>query len=155
MTIPSRSTAVVFGRLLPRELRLNAARRQATGLQVLTIDQLACRLAGGFWRSIDDEALRKALQIALEQTQLGELDEIKLLPGMVDACAGTLRKVWTSRIDLHTYADHPRLASVAVLEAALLLLLPPGMKRPESLLIWLLQESSIPRRSLEWSTSTE
>ncbi len=129
----TRATAVVFGRLQSRELRLAAARSRVAGLQVMTMEQLACRLAGGFLRPIDDEALRKALQIALAETPLGELDKIKLLPGMVDACVGTLRKVWTARIDLANAGDHPRLASLAALEGALLAALPPGMKRPGEL----------------------
>jgi hypothetical protein len=128
MSAPVRNTAVVFGRLQSRELRLTAARHRAAGLQVMTLEQLACRLAGGFCRPIDDEALRKALQAALEGTALGELDEIKLLPGMVDACVGTLRKVWTARIDLSDSGNHPRLASLAALETALLALLPSGMR---------------------------
>lgn len=133
MSAPTRNTAVVFGRLQSRELRLTAARSRAAGLQVMTIEQLACRLAGGFCRPIDDEALRKALQTALQETALGELEEIKLLPGMVDACVGTLRKVWTARIDLTNSGDHARLASLAALENALLVLLPSGMKRPGEL----------------------
>lgn len=133
MSAHERSTAVVFGRLQSRELRLAAARNRTAGLQVMTIEQVACRLAGGFQKAIEDEALRKALQTALPQTQLGELDAIKLLPGMVDACVGTLRKVWTARIDLAPADNHPRLASLAALEAAVLALLPPSMKRPGEL----------------------
>ncbi|MDP9933494.1 PD-(D/E)XK nuclease family protein [Variovorax paradoxus] len=133
MSAPVRNTAVVFGRLQSRELRLVAARNRAAGLQVMTIEQLACRLAGGFCRPVEDGALRKALQTALGQTALGELEEIKLLPGMVDACVGTLRKVWTARIDLSSSGEHPRLASLAALETALLALLPAGMKRPGEL----------------------
>jgi len=98
----------------------------------MTIEQLACRLAGGFAQPIEDEALRRALQGALPVTELGELDGIKLLPGMVDACVHTLRKVWTSRTDLAT-GTHPRLASLAKLEHAVLDRLPVAMKRPGEL----------------------
>src|SRR6185295_2071613 len=133
MNAPVRRTAVVFGRLQSRELRLRAAREHDHGLQVMTMEQLACRLAGGFSRPIDDEALRTCLQAALPQTELGELDAIKMLPGMVDACVDTLRKVWTSRIDLAASGDHPRLASLARLEAAVVDSLPSGMKRPGEL----------------------
>jgi hypothetical protein len=132
MSEPVRRTVVVFGRLQSRELRLDAARNRTAGLQVMTMEQLACRLAGGFSRPIEDEALRTSLQKALADTPLGELDAIKALPGMVEACVGTLRKVWTARIDLAT-GDHPRLASLAALESALLPLLPSGMKRPGEL----------------------
>lgn len=130
MSAPTRRTAVVFSRLQSREQRLEAARKGMAGLQVMTIEQLACRVAGGFFRPIEDDALRKALQASLPQTSLGELDEIKLLPGMVDACVGTLRKAWTARINLATASDHPRLQSLNALEGAVLALLPAGMKRP-------------------------
>jgi hypothetical protein len=133
MNEPARRTAVVFGKLQSRELRLTAARQRDHGLQVMTMEQLACRLAGGFSRPIEDEALRTGLQAALPQTELGELDAIKMLPGMVDACVDTFRKVWTSRIDLTASGDHPRLTSLARLESAVLDSLPSGMKRPGEL----------------------
>ena len=132
MSVPARQTAVVFGRHQSRELRLGAARERRTGLQVMTIEQLACRLARGFAQPMEDEALRRALQEALPVKELGELNGIKLLPGMVDACVDTLRKVWTSRTDLAT-GTHPRLASLAKLEHAVLDRLPVAMKRPGEL----------------------
>lgn len=132
MSEPMRRTMVVFGRLQSRELRLEAARKRIAGIQVMTMEQLACRLAGGFSRPIEDESLRVALQKALADTTLGELDAIKALPGMVDACVGTLRKAWTAQIDLAA-GDNARLASLAALESALLPLLPSGMKRPGEL----------------------
>src|SRR6185369_10880373 len=126
MNAPARRTAVVFGRLQSRELRLRAARERDHGLQVMTMEQLACRLAGGFNRPIEDEALRTCLQAALPQTELGELDAIKMLPGMVDACVDTFRKVWTSRIGLPASGGHPRLVSLARLEVVVLNALPSG-----------------------------
>lgn len=128
-----RRTVIVFGRLQARELRLAAARNRQHGLQMVTMEQLACRLAGGFHRAIDDEELRKAIQATLPVSNLGELEPIKLLPGMVDACVDTLRKVWTSKVDLHVPDGHPRLQSIATLEEAVLQLIPPGMKRPADL----------------------
>ncbi len=86
-----RRTVVVHGRLAMRELRLSAARERRHGLQVMTFEQLAARLAGGMSQAIDDEALRAAIQEALPLTPLGELDAIKDLPGMVGAAADTLR----------------------------------------------------------------
>jgi RecB family exonuclease len=133
MRAPERHTKVVFGRLQARELRLDAARQRQHGLQVLTIEQLACRLAGGFHQAIDDEALRRAIQSALPGTELGELNAIKLLPGMVDACVDSLRKVWTAQIDLHASDAHPRLVAMEALEASVLAGLPTGMTRPGEL----------------------
>src|SRR6266404_38295 len=129
-----RRTIVVHGRLAMRELRLNAARNREHGLQIMSFEQLAVRLAGGFAKPIDDESLRAAIQIVLPTTALGELDSIKLLPGMIKASADTLYKAWRAGIDLAARAwEHPRLDSIARLEAAVLAQLPPGMMRPAEL----------------------
>jgi len=117
-----------------RELRLNAARNRGHGLQIMSFEQLAVRLAGGFAKPIDDESLRAAIQIVLPATALGELDSIKLLPGMIKASADTLYKAWRAGINLSARAgEHPRLDSIARLEAAVLAQLPPGMMRPADL----------------------
>jgi hypothetical protein len=127
----SRHTIVTHGLLAKRDLRLEVARACLHGRQLMTFEALACRLAGGFSAAIDDETLRDAIQHALPETELGELEKIKLLPGMVDAAAGTLRKVWRSEIDLQGRADeHPRISSVAKLEEAVLTRLPASMMRP-------------------------
>ena len=100
----------------------------------MSFEQLAVRLAGGFARRIEDESLRAAIQTVLSSTPLGELESIKLLPGMVDASADTLHKAWRAGIDLAARAwDHPRLDSIARLETAVLARLPPGMMRPADL----------------------
>ena len=131
MTIAHRSTLVVHGRLAMRESRLAASRDSRHGLQVLSFEQAAVRLAGGFVRPIDDESLRAAIQAALPITPMGELESIKALPGMIDAAADTLHKVWRAGIDLVAReADHPRLGAIARLEVAVLDQLPPGMMRP-------------------------
>jgi len=97
----------------------------------MSFEQAAVRLAGGFARPIDDESLRAAIQVALHVTPMGELESIKALPGMIDAAADTLHKAWRAGIDLVAReADHPRLAAIARLEAAVLDQLPPGMMRP-------------------------
>ena len=129
-----RRTIVAHGRLGMRELRLDAARARRHGLQVMTFEQLAVRLAGGLARPIDDDALHEAVKAVLPETALGELDDIKALPGMVSAAADTLRKAWRAGIDLQARAgEHPRLGSVAVLEAAVVQTLPLAMMRPADL----------------------
>lgn len=133
-TLSNRRTIVAHGRLAMRELLLDAARQRRHGVQIMSFEQLAVRLAGGFARPIDDECLRTAIQAVLPDTTLGELESIKLLPGMVDAAADTLHKAWRAGIDLAARAgDHPRLDSIARLEAAVLAQLPPGMMRPTDL----------------------
>ncbi|MGK2742422.1 3'-5' exonuclease [Tepidicaulis sp. LMO-SS28] len=104
-----------------REIRLRAARDRLHGLQVMTFEHLAARLAGGFSRPIDNESLRAAIQQALPETELGELDGIKQLPGMVDAAADTFHKAWRAGLNLAARAgDHPRIQSIARLEEAVL-----------------------------------
>ena len=129
-----RRTAIAHSRLAMREQRLAAARERRHGLQVMTFEQLAARLAGGFSRPIDDDALREAIGSVLPHTGLGEMDGIKALPGMVNAAADTLRKAWRAGIDLESRAgEHPRLGSIAALEEAALDALPPAVKRPADL----------------------
>ena len=65
MIIAYRSTLVVHGRLAMREARLAAGREKRQGLQIMSFEQAAVRLAGGFVRPIDDESLRTAIQAAL------------------------------------------------------------------------------------------
>ncbi len=129
-----RRTVVAHSRLAMREFRLDAARERRHGLQVITFELLAARLAGGFSRPIGDDALREAIGSVLPDTELGELDGIKALPGTVNAAADTLRKAWRAGIDLGSRAGaHPRLGSIAALEEAALEALPPAMKRPADL----------------------
>ena len=126
-----RKTYVAHGRLAVEEIRLDAARNQRHGTQVMTFEQLAVRLAGGFARAIDAAALRNAIQQALPVTDLGELESIKTLPGFISAAADTLHKVWRVGMDLSAGAgDHPRLKAMAQLEAAVLDRLPFAMQRP-------------------------
>lgn len=129
-----RRTIVVQGRLALRDARLGAARRRDHGLQVMTFEQLAVRLAGGFAGPVDDEALRITLIAVLPELALGELDGVKDLPGMVDAASNSLQKTWRAGIDLAARAyTNPRLKSLATLEAAVLARLPAGMMRPGDL----------------------
>lgn len=123
-----------------RELRLAAAREHHHGLQIMTFEQLAARLAGGLSRPIDDETLRATIQAVLPDVALGELDSLKSLPGMVGAATDTLRKVWRAGVDLQARGgEHPRIASIASLEEAVLAALPPAMMRPVDLVAAALQ----------------
>jgi hypothetical protein len=128
----SRRTVVVHGRLAMADQRLAAARRGEHGVQVLSVESMVARLAGGFAQAIDDETLKGVLKDALANTELGELDPIKSLPGMVDAAAETLRKAWSADYGLDE-ACSGRIASVARLERAVLARIPHGMMRPADL----------------------
>jgi hypothetical protein len=94
--------------------------------------QLAARLAGGLLRPIDPDHLKIAVRKSLAAVQLGELEPIKQLPGMVRAVVGTLDKVWNAGIELSRQA-HPRLQALRSLEEVVLRRLPPYMKRPQEL----------------------
>lgn len=85
-------------------------------------------------RPVDGDTLREAVHDALPVTDLGELESIKRLPGMVSAATGTLRKAWLAGLDLPARgADQPRVEAMARLEAAVLRRLPTAMKRPQDL----------------------
>lgn len=129
-----RHTIVAPDRLAMREHRLAAARERRHGLQVLSFAQLAARMAGGLARPIDDDDLRGAVQDALPGVDLGELDALKPLPGLVGASVDTLKKVWRSGVDLQARRhQHPRLAALAALETEVLDRLPPAAARPGDL----------------------
>jgi hypothetical protein len=104
-----RRTIVVHTRLASHAARVEAARTSAHGLQILTVNRLAARLAGGFLQPIDAEALHDAVALALNSIELGELEDIKKLPGMVRAAVGTLEKVCDAR--RQGVARHHRKAS--------------------------------------------
>jgi hypothetical protein len=127
-----RRTIVVHTRLAGHMARVEAARAGQHGVQVMTMGQLTARLAGGLLRPIDREALLDAVRASLPAAQLGELEPIKDLPGMVRAVADTLGKVWNADIRL-AESNSPRLQALAALESEVLRGLPPAMKRPTEL----------------------
>lgn len=127
-------TIVIHGVLGAREMRIEAARGNLCGVQIMSVEQLAIRLAGGFTKPIDRQTLLGVIFEVLQLTGLGELESIRLLPGMVSASASTLQKVWLAGIDLGARAhEHPRLQSLASLEAGVLKRLPHSMMRPNAL----------------------
>lgn len=79
-----RRTIVVHTRLSGHMAR-DAAQHGSHGVQILTMGQLAGRLAGGFLQPIDGDELQNAVQDTLSAGSIGDLDAIKDLPGMVRA----------------------------------------------------------------------
>ena len=61
-----RRTIVVEGPLAFRMRRIVAARRSEAGIQIMTLPQLAARLAGGFMRPARSQDLDPAIRTALE-----------------------------------------------------------------------------------------
>jgi len=116
-----------------------AAQAGDAGLTLLTIEHLASRLAGGFAQPIGSNELLNVIPAAL-QCPLGELDEVKRLPGFQRAAAQTLGKAWSAGVDLAARAKtappaaRSRLEALARLEAEILERLPPKMCRPAELI---------------------
>ncbi len=125
-------TLIFHTNLSGHMLRVDAARRGTSGVQILTMGQLAARLAGGFLQPIDADALLEVLRTALRESRFPDFDAIQDLPGMARAVAGTLDKIWRAGIDLST-SDHSRVRALHALEVDALRHLPPSMKRPHDL----------------------
>jgi hypothetical protein len=127
-----RRTVVVHTKLAGHVARVAAARADENGVQIMTMGQLAARLAGGLLRPVDPDTLRDAVRDALPAVAMGELESIKNLPGMVRAAVSTLDKAWRAGVDLSA-GKHPRLQALHALEEDVLRRLPPSMKRPTDL----------------------
>jgi hypothetical protein len=114
--------------------RAQAARDGDLGLEILTIPQLAARLAGGFSSPADEEVLYPSISRALAEGGLTELALVATLPGMVRAVTQTLRRVWRAGFDLDSVADQsPRFRDLALIQARIRAMLPPGALIPPDL----------------------
>jgi len=125
-----RRTVVVHTILAGHMVRVDAARRNEAGVQVMTMGQLAARLAGGLLQPVDLNLLTETVSDTLPDLYMGELEPIKDLPGMPAAVTATFDKAWL--IDL-SEVDHPRTDALASLEQAVVQRLPASMKRPGDL----------------------
>ena len=133
-----RHTSLVTSRLARSRALLEAARIGAHGRQIMSPGQAAARLAGGFLQTIEREALQEQLHQVLKDSSvdLGELNTIRDLPGMVRAATRTLQNVWSGGVDLEHLASQEgqqRLIDLSALEAAVLRRLPASMLRPSDL----------------------
>lgn len=131
----SRKTLVVHSRYAWHTHRTRTAFDKAHDVIVLTIEQLAARLAGGFLRPIDPDRLKAVIGVAT-QLRLGELDAIKNLPGFQRAAARTLTTAWSAGLSLDEEirqatdpAAQARMASLAILEREVLVQLPKNQLR--------------------------
>lgn len=110
-----RRTVVVEGRYARRWHQTQAAIKGDHGLLVISMDELAARLAGGFLRSVRTDVLKESVRDAAAAGSLDELDSIKELPGFQRAAAATLSKAWRANLGLAD-SRKPRARSLAVLE---------------------------------------
>lgn len=132
MTI--RRTLVVSTPFAGRIARLAVARAGLPGARIMTIVDLASRLAGSFLQVPTRRALQEAVTAALLENGLGDLDEVRDLPGMSRAGVTTLNRAWAAGIDLSVRQDvHPRRGAVSLLEERVLDRLPASMRRPSDI----------------------
>lgn len=80
-----RTTRVVSGPLALKMQRLSAARERVVGVEIVSLPQLAARLAGGFARPATAEDLQPAIRIALDHNGYNDIRNLTRLPGMVRA----------------------------------------------------------------------
>jgi len=129
-----RESIIVNGTLAMRTERLKAAREGRHGVQVMAIEHMAERLAGGFLKMPDMPTLKKLISEVLPETDLGELEPIKNLPGFVAASAATLTKLWHSDSETIGQYSHPRIDSLRELEKAVVAAMPANVRKPEDII---------------------
>jgi hypothetical protein len=83
-----------------RMQRAAAARAHIIGREILSLPQLASRLAGGFLRVAGPEQLYPAIRGALARGRFAELDAVRDLPGTSRAVARSLQAVWKADLKL-------------------------------------------------------
>lgn len=128
-----KSTIIVNGRLALNSERYASAIKNLDAVQVMSVEHVAARLAGGMLQMIDMLTLRQVVSEVLPDLDLGELNEISDLPGFAKAASASLMKFWMSDINPQDYAANPRMKSIFALEAAVLDRMPNHFKRPVDL----------------------
>jgi hypothetical protein len=128
-------TTVIEGSLAFQMLRAAAARANECGLQILSLLQLAARLAGGFTASVAKEHLDSAIRRALAEGGFVELENVRNLPGMTRAVSRTLRKVRDADVDLRAMGatGNVRVRELALIEERVRMHLPKTMLIPRDL----------------------
>ncbi|HEX7947925.1 MAG TPA: hypothetical protein VF495_24880, partial [Phenylobacterium sp.] len=106
-------TIVVDGPLALKMRRLEAADANELGVQILTLPQLAARLAGGFLRAASTEDLERATRSALQAGEILELAPLRDLPGMARATVRSLERLWRAGYALDGAREPARLADLA------------------------------------------
>lgn len=125
-----RETRVVVGRLAMKSEQLRIARAGKVGVDVVSVEALAERLAGGFVKVVKTSEVRQAVSAVVQSTDLGELNSIKELPGFPAAAANTLMRVWKSGLDLSDFSGDGRIKAIMSLETAVRAVLPGGRMPP-------------------------
>jgi hypothetical protein len=114
--------------------RIAAARRAESGLQIMTLPQLAARLAGGFTTPARSQDLDPAIRAALEAGGFADLESIRELPGMTRSVAWTLTRVWNADFALAGRVhESARLQDLTMIEARVRANLSAGVLTPRDL----------------------
>jgi len=130
----NRRTIIVEGPLAFRMRLIAAARQGEAGVQIMTLPQLAARLAGGFTRPARSEDLDPAIRSALDAGGFAELERIRSLPGMTRSVAWTLTRLWNAEFALADRAhESARLKDLMTIEARVRASLPAGVLSPRDL----------------------
>lgn len=125
-----RTTWIVNDRIAWRQARLEAARAGDHGRQILTLPQMAQRLAGGFCRLVDRSLVTElvAALLAEEPEAFAEIRPILDLPGTARAVAATLGRAWSAGTDLQQLSTgDPRTADMALIDRKIRQRLPVGV----------------------------
>jgi len=133
---PIRKTAIIQGLLAYATRRAAAARAGENGLQIMTVPQLAARLAGGFWHNATVEDVERAVRGALDAGGFEDIESVRHLPGMTRAIAWTLRKAWHADLrlaDRARAAGGARVRDLALIEERVKKQLPAGAFLPDAL----------------------
>lgn len=128
-----RRTLVVEGPLAFRMRRAEAARSGAFDLEIMTLPQLAARLAGGFIRPATNPDIDAALNSVLGEASLGDLATIADLPGIVRAMRATLLRLWRAAPGAVTAGVNARLTALADVDRRVRETLPVGVLAPPDL----------------------
>jgi PD-(D/E)XK nuclease superfamily len=129
-----RRTVIVEGPLALNMRRITAAREAEAGVQIMSLPQLAARLAGGFTRPARSEDLDPAIQSALDAGGFTELESIRSLPGMTRSVAWTLTRLWDADFMLADRVhETARLRDLMSIEARVRARLPTGILSPPDL----------------------
>ena len=120
-------TTVVYGPMALHARRLQAAESGKLGLQVMTLEQLAAHLAGGFLRPASSEELDLAIRAAFEGGGFCELQDLPGFPGAVRAVARTLQRVWEANLPTADLASSSsRMADLDLIQRRVRQALPCG-----------------------------
>ncbi len=128
-----KSTVIVNGRLAINTERYATAIRNEDARQVMAIEHVAARLAGGMLQMIDILTLRQLVAEVVQDIDLGELNAIKTLPGFAKAAAASLMKFWMSGLEPQAIKASRRMDAILQLEETVLERMPLHLKRPVDL----------------------